>query len=734
MATTLLSQLLAYQRYLFLKEAQDQLVLEEANRFKERFNGVLENSRSAIKTLAFVITKYGVDENFDSIAEAILQSNPYIDALEITNQGTITHVYPLAGHETVIGFNVLSDSIRKVEALKAIEKREMFFAGPFELRQGGLAILGRLPVFRDDKFQGFSVALIRFPTMLKAIGVDGNSGFIYQLSKKDPISGETQFFLPVPDGTDVKDFVAIDVPEGEWRLYVGRQSTDLFPGVILFSLLGIVLSATAGIFTWNLAWQPEKLNRLVRIKTSEIIRQKQNTITTLERVSDAFVALDKNWCFTYINKKAGEIFNCDPEAIIGKNIWEEFPETKDTPFHQAYHKAMREQHFVSLEAYYEPLDGWFENHIYPSPDGISVYFRDITEKVRAARIAEYEKQMSDSIINSLPGVFYLFDRHGKYLRWNKNFEVVSGYSAEEISRADALLFIYREERNRVRESIEEVFATGKGEITANVATRERKVIPYHFNGMKVTFDNEEYIIGMGIDISERIAAESALLERNEEIQKLTTHLQNIREEERTHMAREIHDVLGQQLTALKMDASWLKKNVVDDRALERLAAMVGLIDETIRTVRKISSELRPGVLDDLGLIAALEWQTTEFEKNTGIRSTFHSEQSELPLDQKLATHVFRIYQEALTNVARHANATLVSSYLRVSDQVLTLEVRDNGKGFDPEEVRLKKRLGLVGMRERAKLYGGDVVIRKNDPTGSVVTLEAPLHTSIPLML
>ena len=716
-------------------EAENQLVLEEANRFKERFNGMLENSRSAIKTLAFVITKYGVDENFDSIAEAILQSNQYIDALEITEQGVITHVYPLAGHETVIGFDVFKDSLRSVEALKAVEKREMFFAGPFELRQGGLAIIGRLPVFIDDKFQGFSAALIRFPTMLKAIGAEGDhSGFMYQLSKRNPISGKTEFFLTVPEGTDIGDFVAVDIPEGEWRLYVGRHTRHLFPDVVLFSLLGLVLAATAGVFTWNLVWQPEKLNRLVRIKTSEIVRQKQNTITTLERVSDAFVALDKNWCFTYINKKAGEIFNRDPEAIIGKNIWEEFPEALGKPFYHAYHKAMEEQRFVSLEEYYEPLDGWFENHVYPSPDGISIYFRDITAKFKAARIVEYEKQMSDSIINSLPGVFYLFDRQGRYLRWNKNFEVVSGYSAEEISRGDALMFIHRDDRSRVRESIEEVFSNGKGEITANVATRDGRVIPYYFNGMKVTFDNEAYLIGMGIDISERVAAESALMERNEEIQKLTTHLQNIREEERTHMAREIHDVLGQQLTALKMDASWLKKNIVDDRAIERLAAMVGLIDETIRTVRKISSELRPGVLDDLGLIAALEWQTTEFEKNTGIRSTFHSNQSELPLDQKLATHIFRIYQEALTNVARHANATRVSSYLGITGQVLTLEVRDDGKGFDPDEARRKKRLGLVGMRERARLYGGDVTIRKNHPTGSVVILEVPLHTSISLML
>ena len=716
-------------------EAEGQLELEEANRFKERFNGMLENSRSAIKTLAFVITKYGVDENFDSIAEAILQSNQYIDALEITDQGVITHVYPLKGHEAVIGFDVFKDSLRSVEALKAVGKREMFFAGPFELRQGGLAIVGRLPIFINDKFQGFSAALIRFPTMLKAIGAEGNnSGFLYQLAKKNPISGETEFFLPVPDGTDLRDFVAVEIPEGEWQLYVGRQKHRIFPGVLLFSLLGLALAATAGVFTWNLAWQPEKLNRLVRIKTSEIVRQKQHTITTLERVSDAFVALDKNWCFTYINKKAGEIFDRDPEAIIGKNIWDEFPEVVGKPFYYAYHKAMEEQRFTSIEDYYEPLDGWFENHIYPSPDGISVYFRDITAKLNATRVVEYEKRMSDSIINSLPGVFYLFDRQGKYLRWNKNFEVVSGYSAEEISRADALMFIHRDDRNRVRESIDDVFAKGKGEITANVATRDGRVIPYYFSGITVTFDNEAYLVGMGIDISERVAAEAALMERNEEIQKLTTHLQNIREEERTHMAREIHDVLGQQLTALKMDASWLKKNIVDDRALERLAAMVGLIDETIRTVRKISSELRPGVLDDLGLIAALEWQTAEFEKNTGVRSSFHSNQSELPLDHKLATHIFRIYQEALTNVARHANATHVSTYLRLSERTLTLEIRDDGKGFDPDEVRLKKRLGLVGMRERARLYGGDVTISKNEPTGSVVILEVPLHTSIPLMI
>jgi len=704
--------------------------------------------------------------------------------------------------------------------------------------------------------------------------------------------------------------------------------------------------------------------------------------TVLERVSDAFVALDKNWCYTYMNKKAGEIFDRDPEKIIGKHIWAEFPEGIGQPFYIAYHEAMETQQYRYLEEYYPPYNLWFENHIYPSSDGLTIYFKDISERKHAEekiRLSEkrllkaqeigklgywqqdihsdtvwaskeamrifgfayedgqisrekiadcildldsviqarknlvernipyqiefriqpadgssikyihamaeleknkdgepyrmmgtlhdisdiktleskmiHEKNLSKSIINSLPGVFYLYDKNGKFIRWNKNVEIVSGYSAEEISCMHPLDLFDTDEKAILEREINNVFEQGKGEIEAHFLTKTKQKIPYFFNGHKANFEGIDYLLGVGIDITERkkaelalkeseenyhylfnnnpaliiiwdlvtlkvleindvaleqygytreeflqltvlelrpeedrnkikefsqtmlhgtefkvkktwrhvkkngdimhmdisshridyhdrkailslakditeqIQAEGQLIEMFEDMRRLNAHLQTIREEERTSIAREIHDELGQQLTGLKMDASWLRKKIgAEDYSLqEKLNGMMSLIDDTVKTVRRIASDLRPGVLDDLGLAAALEWQSSEFEKRTGIACHFYSDVRELQIEKDLATGIFRIYQETLTNVMRHSGATSVQSVLEQNETDLKLSVHDNGVGFDAIEAKNKKTLGLTGMRERALMLGGEIKINSKNDEGTLVVLTIPLH-------
>jgi signal transduction histidine kinase len=266
-------------------------------------------------------------------------------------------------------------------------------------------------------------------------------------------------------------------------------------------------------------------------------------------------------------------------------------------------------------------------------------------------------------------------------------------------------------------------------VQANFFTKDRRKIPYYFNGRSANFNGIDYLIGMGIDITDRVKAEAAMRERTEEIQKLTGYLENVREEERTRIAREIHDELGQQLTGLKMDASWINKKIVgstDPNILERIATMISLIDETVKTVRRISSELRPGILDDLGLVPAIEWQCQEFEKRTGISSKCHAGLTDQNIDKNLATNIFRVYQEALTNVARHAQATLVETNLTQDDGIINLTIKDNGVGFDTEEIKNKMSLGLVGMRERAMLFNGELTINSKKGKGTTIVLKAPM--------
>jgi len=226
---------------------------------------------------------------------------------------------------------------------------------------------------------------------------------------------------------------------------------------------------------------------------------------------------------------------------------------------------------------------------------------------------------------------------------------------------------------------------------------------------------------------ERRRAEEQLRQSHEQLRALSVYLQHVREEERIQIAREVHDELGQALTGLKLQLAWLCGRLPKDlKALHEKTRNVSVgIDETIQTVRRIATELRPGVLDSAGLIAALEWQAQQFEKQTGIQCRVKPSVRETLWDQDLNTAFFRIFQETLTNVIRHAKATKVEVRFAEMGGFLILVVKDNGRGISDEEIHNTKSIGLLGMRERAALMGGEVRLHGEPGKGTTVTVRIP---------
>jgi len=237
-----------------------------------------------------------------------------------------------------------------------------------------------------------------------------------------------------------------------------------------------------------------------------------------------------------------------------------------------------------------------------------------------------------------------------------------------------------------------------------------------------------YFLGNWVDITERKQMEEQLIRSREQMCNLSAHLQSAREEERTRIAREIHDELGQVLTALKMDVYWLSKRIPKDQESlrEKTQSMSGLIDVTLQSVKRISAELRPGLLDDLGLTDAVEWQAQEFQKTTGIECIVNLDLEGTTLDHDRSTTIFRIFQEALTNAFRHSNATKVVSILRKRDDKVELKVSDNGRGITQEQICDPKAFGLIGMRERACYWGGQVKLKGVQGKGTAVKVTIPL--------
>ncbi len=228
---------------------------------------------------------------------------------------------------------------------------------------------------------------------------------------------------------------------------------------------------------------------------------------------------------------------------------------------------------------------------------------------------------------------------------------------------------------------------------------------------------------------QRNRMEEEIKRSREHLRNFSMHLQLAREEERAAIAREIHDELGQVLAMLKMQLSWLAGKLrKDQKALKKkLKAMTSLFHRTVKTVQKLIVELRPAMLDDAGLVAAMEWQLKEFKKHTGIECVARLPAEKFPLDGKRATTLMRILQEALTNTARHAKATRVEVELKQVNRHVELSVKDNGRGFEKSQINDRSSFGLTGMRERALYWGGEVTVDARKRRGTTVTVRIPLE-------
>lgn len=383
---------------------------------------------------------------------------------------------------------------------------------------------------------------------------------------------------------------------------------------------------------------------------------------------------------------------------------------------------------------------------------------DITERIRAeATLKESEEKYRTLIEVSQEAIFVNHNDHIVYAN-PATLTLLGAQRPEQIIGKSPFEFVHPQYHEVVRDRIRSTLDKGASAplLEEKYVRLDGTVIDVEVVATPLTYKDGRAIQVMARDITERKRAETTLacahaeLERQadalrlevnertraeaearrseEQLRALTAHVEQVREEERTWISREIHDELGQLLTGIKLDLSWVGQRLPDDQDALRakIRTMGTLIDTTIQSVRRIAGELRPGLLDDLGLMAAIEWQVQQFQSRTGIRTRLTAEPSEIELDREHSTTAFRILQEALTNVARHAQAAAVSINLTADAKQLILKVIDNGKGITSQALADRRAFGLLGMRERALLMGGQVTISGRPGQGTTVTLVMPL--------
>ncbi len=322
--------------------------------------------------------------------------------------------------------------------------------------------------------------------------------------------------------------------------------------------------------------------------------------------------------------------------------------------------------------------------------------------------------------------------NGTIVSWNRGAEELLGYSPEEIRGKSVSIITPPDHHDELFRIVEKI---RKGEHVDNYETVRVKKDGTRID-VSITVspiaDDSGAIMGASAilrDITERKLVQEELRKSNEQLRDLYRRLQSAREEERTRIAREIHDEFGQTLTALKIDLAWMKKKLDGNQTpvLQKIESMSGIIGSAISSIKKLSSDLRPGILDDFGLHAAIEWQAEEFEKRTGTRCEVKLEMGDVEIDEDVSTAIFRILQETLTNIMRHADAKKVELQLREEQSALVFSIRDDGKGIGKDATSNPHSYGLLGIRERAAAFGGSVEIDSSPGMGTTICVRIPLH-------
>ena len=458
---------------------------------------------------------------------------------------------------------------------------------------------------------------------------------------------------------------------------------------------------------------------------------------TLANSSQAGVYILQDGKFQFTNPHIQEYAGYTEEGMLGMDPLSLIHPIDRTSAHRNAVRMLKGQRFSPYEFRIITGDGrikWILETVtsirYRGRRAVLGNNMNITEQKESRTRLEELEALESSILDAIPHA--VIGLHNRVFNFANNaVKAVFGWRPEELIGQNVRLF-YRNDEDY--EEIARLFYTAlERQRTYSIEFPCRKkdgteiICMVRASRIGETL-RERRIVVTYEDVTERIQAERELEHSREELRNLSAHQQSVREEERTQIAREIHDELGQALTALKMDLSWLKNRLpAGEKPLHAKARqMEKLADATIESVRRISQELRPGLLDDLGLAAAIEWQAADFQNRSGIVCKAQLEADDLDLDRDLATVLFRIFQETLTNIARHAVASKVNVRLERKEGRIILTVRDNGRGITKKQIDDGRSFGIIGMRERAHLFGGDLQITGRREAGTTVTVGIPL--------
>jgi PAS domain S-box-containing protein len=465
----------------------------------------------------------------------------------------------------------------------------------------------------------------------------------------------------------------------------------------------------------------------------------------VESAMDAIVTIDERQRIVQFNAAAERVFRWPRGAVLGQRIDMLIP----ARFHAAHaghierfgHTATTSRGMGAQTVLYGlradggefPIEASISQHSESGSRLYTVILRDVTERVSSEDLLARSEARLRGILDSAMDAIITVDERQHVVLFNKAAELVFGCGRDDAIGAPLAWFIperFRASHSQLVQRFGEAGETSRRMGTARIVMglrRNGEEFPIEASISHVREHGQRFFTVILRDVTERTRQDEALRRSRDEIRALGLAANNLREQEKSRVARELHDELGQSLTALKIDLGWMKDQVgdKDPAILQKLASMHLLLDGTVAATRRISADLRPLVLDDLGLAAAADWLVQNFTARTGIPCELALAQGFEDMPDPHATTIFRVLQESLTNIAKHAEARHVEVTLGKDREHMTLAVSDDGRGFSPQAPRKPASFGLLGLRERAALLGGDVSIESAPGRGTIVEMRLP---------
>lgn len=475
-----------------------------------------------------------------------------------------------------------------------------------------------------------------------------------------------------------------------------------------------------------------------KIAGAEIIRNTKDFYNSiLDSVINGVWVTDHNDTIFYVNKGMSAIAGIPVEQILSVNTLYGFPADTLQSFRPYYQKAKERLKVVRYPAVrvitpagrLSYQSGWLIPIIKEGAyDGMICTVEDVTENKLAEDALRSSEERFRNITEQVSEIIFMTDNTGYITYISPQVISVFGYSALEMTGEHFIRFVDETDYQKAMSAFKTSMKTNSRvqNFPARMKRKDGSVFigEVSSNGFYVD-GRSDGAIGVIRDVTERKNAEEAIRRSKETMEELHRHLTEVRENERADISREIHDQLGQSMTALKLDLNWVQEHIATDpESRAKLASMIDLASATIRDIQRISSELRPGILDDIGLAAAIEWYAEEFEKRSGIKVHLNLDEVQAESDQKNLT-IFRVTQESLTNVIRHANAKKVKISLSEIKENIILEIKDDGVGMPEEKVNSPRSLGLLGIRERVAQSSGILVISSRPGSGTSIRITIP---------